>query len=436
MTVLVSSRRSRLLGGVAVLMLSSLLAAEASAQCGGFCIYEIGTADMGHSGAGMSGRAADASTAFTNPAGMPRLDKGALNLGLYGAFFDVEFDNSGETVPPPGGFGNDGGNTGGFLPGLGSFAVVPIADELGPLRDLRFGFGLAGLFGGAAEYADDWVGRHFITDVSMVILDAQPSLAARVTDWLSLGAALNVFRGELSEFELILPGPAATKVNANHADDWETSFSVSFLLEPWEGTRIGGVYRYKADMNLTGGNAPDFEYAFELPQGFNISVVQDVGERLTLYFDAGWSDWSEFSQNTIVVGPADVTFDRRWNDTWRVAGGFDYAFADKWTAQGGISYDSSPVKASRRTPDLPVSEAYRFSVGLQHDYSENVTFGLTYTFLWFGNMKVDHVAIPPSALGASLDGQYDPAWGQFIGATFEWRFCSPLPWVACPSRST
>ena len=134
----------------------------------------------------------------------------------------------------------------------------------------------------------------------------------------------------------------------------------------------------------------------------------------------------------IVVGPADVTFDRRWNDTWRAAGGFEYELSDGWLLQGGISYDSSPVKASRRTPDLPVGEAYRFSTGIQYDYSENVTLGLTYTFLWFGNMKVNHSEIPG---GATLDGQYDPAWGQFIGATFQWSFCSPLPWVECPSSS-
>jgi long-chain fatty acid transport protein len=204
---------------------------------------------MGRSAAGATAAAQDASTAFENPAGMTRLEKGGTSLGLYAAWFDTEFDaDVGNTDPGPGRtYTNDGGNAGGFLPGLGNNLVVPLADELGPFRDLRFGFGVAGLFGGAAQYADDWVGRNFITDINMVILDVQPSLAVSVTDWLSIGVGMNILHAELAEFQLILPNappiPAAArgkKVKADGASDWQTSFTVGMLLEPWEGTRIGG----------------------------------------------------------------------------------------------------------------------------------------------------------------------------------------------------
>ena len=46
----------------------------ASVHAGGLIAYEVGTADVGLASAGYNARAQDASTVFTNPAGMTRLD--------------------------------------------------------------------------------------------------------------------------------------------------------------------------------------------------------------------------------------------------------------------------------------------------------------------------------------------------------------------------
>ncbi len=55
-----------------------------------------------------------------------------------------------------------------------------------------------------------------------------------------------------------------------------------------------------------------------------------------------------------------------------------------------------------------------------------------YKFMGLGNPEIDTVNLPGPS-GGVLDGEYDPSWGQFIGLNFIWRFCSPLPWVDCPS---
>ena len=66
-----------------------LAAATGPAAAGGLLLYEVGTADVGLASAGYSARAQDASTVFTNPAGMTRLDGTQVTLGsqlLYGGF--------------------------------------------------------------------------------------------------------------------------------------------------------------------------------------------------------------------------------------------------------------------------------------------------------------------------------------------------------------
>ena len=59
----------------------------AQAQCGGLCLYENMTPDMGRSAAGAGARAQDSSTAFWNPAGMTELGDGTqVMFGLGAAF--------------------------------------------------------------------------------------------------------------------------------------------------------------------------------------------------------------------------------------------------------------------------------------------------------------------------------------------------------------
>jgi len=40
----------------------------------------------------------------------------------------------------------------------------------------------------------------------------------------------------------------------------------------------------------------------------NVSLFDELTPAVALLFDAGWSDWSEFSQNEIMVRGVDVSF--------------------------------------------------------------------------------------------------------------------------------
>ena len=61
-----------MLGVLAVAVMAQFAASPAAA--GGLLLYEFGTAEVGLAAAGYAARAQDASTAFTNPAGMTRLE--------------------------------------------------------------------------------------------------------------------------------------------------------------------------------------------------------------------------------------------------------------------------------------------------------------------------------------------------------------------------
>ncbi len=132
---------------------------------------KIGTADVGLASAGYGARAQDASTVFTNPAGMTRLE-GTQVLGSgqldYGR---TKFSIGSGTSPALG--GNDGGNAfgsdGWFLGGGGflSYSLSPT---------LKLGFAVTGNFGGVVDYDDNWGQLHVHLKKGPQLLDGDQTV--------------------------------------------------------------------------------------------------------------------------------------------------------------------------------------------------------------------------------------------------------------------
>ena len=136
--------------------------------------------------------------------------------------------------------------------------------------------------------------------------------------------------------------------------------------------------------------------------------------------DGGWTNWSEFDQQPLTIGPITAAFDRDWKDTWRVGIGVEYKLNNTWMLRGGFSYDSSPVDDDKVLPDLPVGDQYRFSVGVQKDFGQGKIFGIGYTLL-YSSVDVDSVALPPSDT-VVLSGEYDPNMIHFLSMNLTLSF--------------
>ena len=78
------------------ILLASLVAP--STHAGGLYLYELGTPDVGAASAGWAARAQDAGTVFTNPAGMTRLEKSELLVGVQPLYLHAEFSPDANTT--------------------------------------------------------------------------------------------------------------------------------------------------------------------------------------------------------------------------------------------------------------------------------------------------------------------------------------------------
>jgi len=339
------------------------------AQAGGLYLYELGTPDVGAAAAGWAARAQDASTVFTNPAGMTRLDKSELLVGIQPLYLQAEFSPDSNTTTS----GPDG-DASTWLPAGGLYYVHNLMPKL------KIGLSTVGYFGLGLDYEDDWVGRYYIQEIKLQALGIQPALAYQVTDWLSFGAGVVALYGVLDQKAAVNnlgPNQDDGKLKIED-DDWTYQVNLGVLVEPRKGTRFGLTYLSEGDLEFK--DEPDFsnlgpgleailraqglldaeiEVEFTMPQAVMLSGYHELNDRWAIMGNLGWQDWSEFGKVGVTVASEDIsslTVDRNYKDTWHVTVGGQYRVADPWLLTAGVAYDSSMVDDDDRTPDLPLGE--------------------------------------------------------------------------------
>src|SRR5512147_487295 len=91
--------------------------ATSGAHAAGLFLYEMATPDLGTASAGRAAAADNAATAFGNPAGMTRLDRSQMLIGIQPGYGISNFDRGSDSTIS----GGNGGNALGFIPGLGAY---------------------------------------------------------------------------------------------------------------------------------------------------------------------------------------------------------------------------------------------------------------------------------------------------------------------------
>jgi long-chain fatty acid transport protein len=419
---------------MAIAFLATLLAGGL-AHAGGIALYEFGSPDVGLAAAGYAARAQDASTVFTNPAGMSRLEKSQVMGGLQGLYANLEFSPSSATTTS----GSDGGNAVGWLPG-GSLFVV---QKLSP--DWSVGFGALSYFGLSTQYDDNWVGRYYLQKGTLIGLTLTPAVSYRVNSWLSVGAGLNMMYGYLDNQIAVNNVGAARPDGQLKYDDnrWGYGANLGILVEPMPGTRFG--LTYLSEVKLDFSAVPEFsglgpvleallrsrglttnnlDLGMTVPQMVMFSAYHEMNKQWAIMGNIGWQDWSRFGYVDVGINssnPTTLTTSSDYNDTWHVALGVQYrpAMETPWIFSAGVAYDSSAVDDDKRTVTVPMGEAWRFALGAQYAFSQNLTVGAAYEFVWGGDMSVDQQRGP---LAGRVAGDYSSTSFNFFALNLTWKY--------------
>lgn len=399
----------------------------------GMILYEINSPLTGTASAGWAALANDASTAFTNPAGMTRLDRSQLLVGAQPLIITSKFNPSPSTTFG----GTDGGNAGGVIPSLGGYYVHSVSDRL------KLGFSLLSYFGLGIDYGDNWVGRYWVEKSDFLTLAMSPSAAYKVNDWLSIGVMLKVLYSKLNTQSAIRNFFAEADGQLKYEDD-DFGFGGGFglLIEPRKGTRFGVTYYLPVEVSFNevpelkgvgpilggllsrlGMNGRSVGMDFTIPQWIMVSGYQQITEKLAIMGNFGWQDWSQFGNVDISLSVNPETT-RSFNnnlgfkDTWHAAIGAQYRVSEPWLLSAGFAYDSSPSDASNRSPDLPFDRNFRYAAGVQYDWSKNLTLGLAYEFIDLGSASINKEGF----LRGNLVGDYGTNHVNVVNVNLIYRF--------------
>lgn len=407
-----------------------LLKSTGEARAGGFLSLDQGQPSTGTAEAGQAALAEDASTVYFNPAGMTRLEKSEVLMGSQLSVLSVDFHSDGNNTFR----GSDGGAAGGIYPGGGFYLV----QKLAPWIDV--GLSINAPAGLGSDYDDDWKGRYFIQNSFLAILDIDPAIAFRLTDWLSVGGGVDVYYAFMNQEmalcnpRILLPNEPDGKIKLKRLGDWSLGWNAGILLEPSEETRIGVMYRSGVDFELEGdidfdniGTIWSFlglkdtygKTSLTLPMSLNASLYHEVTDKFAILLDAGWQDWSSMKKTAITTqtGRA-VSINRNWHDTWRAGLGVHYRVTEPLLLKAGVSYDSNPVDKEDRLPDIAVDRQWKYALGLEYGINKDMTLGVNGVFVDLGKALIDKTVAGDLR---RLSGSYDQ-FATVIGFFFIWRF--------------
>jgi len=425
-----------------LLLAGIMTIAATSAQAGGIWLSENGTAGMGTASAGRFALANDASTAFNNPAGMTRLDRSQLQVGLVG--LDIHSEFTGQTTFPDSSVekAGNGDDIASFTP-VANFSYVHV---LSP--DLRLGVSVGSYFGLALDYGDSWQGRYYVQKAELLTMGVTPAVGYKVNNWFSVGGGATILYGKLKEdmaVNINPPGPrdlpdGTLKIDS---DDVGYGYNLGILLQPTKITRVGVTYISKvklkfddvAEVDNVPTTAPvwtaiaarvnnsKLDMEWTIPQAVNASLYQQLTDSLALMANVGWQDWSQFGKISVDLSSTNVnggkTVDAGFKDTWHYALGLHYRVAEPWLWQVGFAYDSEPVETEHRSPILPLDRQYRYATGIEYTYDKDITFGFDYTFIDAGKSRIDQNRGP---LAGHIVGEYDTNYINAFGLRMNWKF--------------
>jgi len=402
------------------------LALPAPLWAGALYVYEMGSpADVGTAGAGMAAKAQNASTVFTNPAGMTRFDQPELLVSGVGMYLHAPFDpNSSTTVQ-----GSDGQTS--ELFGGGSVSYVhPLTPRL------SLGITAQNNFGLALNWSSQWVGRYQSVNEWLIAPQVQPTVAWKVNDWLSVGGGPALTLAYISEKKRVSNlDPARGDGKLRYSDsDFAVQGNFGIMIEPDPQTRIGVRYLTETKLDFQDGlhlsnvgpvisqaKTASLKLGVRMPQAVNVAVFRQLTDKWALLGDVGWEEWSHFGEIDAQVRAdgSGTSLDLDTRDVWHFGIGAQYRYTPQWLLTGGFSYDTSMSSDGKRPIILPVGQMYRYGAGFEYYKRDDLTIGGGLDLVWEGNVPV---ADAGNNFAGTVNGKYTDAYFVFASVYASWRF--------------
>ncbi|HET6306168.1 MAG TPA: outer membrane protein transport protein [Rhodopila sp.] len=400
------------------------------AHASGFGLREGDTDWMATDFAGDTAKAYDASTVWSNPAGMVRLNQNEIDGSINGIFPSSTFSGANFMAPGVPTPGTTGKNVAQSVATAGLYAVW----NLSP--DFKLGFAADAPYGQRIDNGIDFVGRY--QSLVSSISDEQFTIsgAYRINQQWSIGGGpvLDVLSARLTQaIATPLSAVAGDAYGDVHGTDVSAGFNLGVMYQPTPDLRFGVDYRSRIQHDISGTQSVGVPAAYTsalfglagqiiaaelaaqnspastkltLPDSVTIGGYWQATPQLALLSDASWTDWSLLQTINIVptsAFAAPTSLQENWRNTYSISVGANYQLTRTLMLQGGGGFDQSPVTDSNRTSRIPDSNRYEIAIGAQYQVLPNLTLQAAYAHIFFASAEITSVS---STTSGTLVGKY------------------------------
>jgi long-chain fatty acid transport protein len=412
---------------IGLMGLGAAIADSGSVFGSGFQLRENSAAALGNAFAGAAASIEDPSIVANNPAGMTALRgnqvSGDLTVVIPSAIFSEMGLNA--TRQPIG--GGRGGNGGGARPVPAAYGVYDASP------DLKFGLAVTSPFGLGSQYDSGWVGRYQAIKSDLEVVNINPNIAYRVTDWLSIGGGPAVQHASAELTNAINSTTVAHLANPQlplglslpdgfvrvTGDSLSVGYNLGVLAQISPGTNLGASYRSQVSHRLDGAAMlnvpaplaadPRFHTTptrtdFKTPAIVSLAGSSEILADLMLLAEIQWTNWSVVKNLRIERPDGSALTDQpeQWRGTWFASIGASYHPDPNWTIRGGFAFDPTPVRNQFRTARIPDADRYWLAMGLGYKWTADLRFDAAYVHIFAGGAPINEV----SQTGDLLAGRY------------------------------
>src|SRR5579883_570916 len=370
---------------------------------------DVATGDAGAGGAAL---AQDASTVFTNPAGMVRIQNPEV-VGV-GSLLSVDAKFTGSNtwnttlLPAPLNTytqtGTAQSQTTQFIPAL--HLVIPTNSRF------SFGFSVAPTYGLLTSYPNTSIVRYNSTESQLQVIDISPAVAYDINKQWSAGAGVDltqayfVYRAMAGLPSLTPAAPTTSDTQSkNTGDGWGFGGHVGLLYQMTPCTRFGLNYRSRISIlaesqstisgPLANATFNNFHTTIVLPAETTLSAYTDLNRHWAVDGSINYTQWSSINNgsqtfyNVAAPGaPAVVTQPWHYKNSWLFALGGIFKASECWTFRAGAHFDETPIPSNQVIPAVPDANRWALGVGAHYQILKQVGVDLGWSHLWLKDANI------------------------------------------------
>lgn len=361
---------------LSVLALASIFTAG-SAMASGWRIPEQSVDSTAKAGANVAS-STRADTAYFNPANMAWLeDTWHLQGNATWIYLSpIEYDDARNP------FFNGDSSTENFLVPTG-FAVSP------SYGGARFGLAIVAPYGLSKRWKDPYP-KAVAEEFSLTVIEVNPTVSYNFGDKFSLGGGVRMLYADAT-VKSDASGIGVPLSREMEGDTVEWGWNAALSFKPMDKLNLSATYRSNVDLdfedeaklNLMGNFVVlDAEVSVPAPAALALSAAYDVLDNLNVEFTWERTFWSEYETldfdftPPVPGNPFEAAQMRDWDDVNVYRLGLTWKLNDTYTLMGGFGYDENPAPTEAIGFELPDSDAFLYSAGLQYTVNDKMDIGI------------------------------------------------------------